>query len=138
MYQDDSYTIKKMAHGDSELWTTLCPFAVSRQVRKELGIAISSDENYTWLVALDNESNTVAIAAVEFCNGSKAIFRHAYVVENHRGHGLYLRLLQLREKIAVGRRAVTTVNKDAFDIVSKAGYAEVAKRGKYTTMEKQL
>lgn len=138
MYQDDKYTIKKMTHGNPKLWQALCPLAVSRKARKELGIAISSDENYTWLVVFAGDESVAAIAAVEFCNGSKAIFRHAYVVEGHRGCGLYTKLLDLREQLAVGKRVIITVNENTIDVVLKAGYTEIGKRGKYTTVEKQL
>lgn len=137
MCQDDRFTIKEIKHGD-KLWSLLCPFAVSRQVRKELGIAISSDENYTWLFAFDHSNNVAAIAAVEFCNGSRAIFRHAYVVKEYRGSGLYKRLLELREQLAKGKRAIITVNHDILATVLSEGYMEIGKRGKYTTVEKQL
>lgn len=136
MYQDDEYTIKQVAHGD-ELWPLLCPFAVSRKVRDELGIAISSDENYVWFFVLDSD-NVVGFAAVEFCNGSKAKFRHAYVTEHHRGRGIYKWLLKAREDISSGKLAIIIVNNDTLEITSRLGYSIKNKRGKYTTLEKQL
>jgi hypothetical protein len=137
IHQEGSYTVKKAIHGDANLWTALCPFAVSRKVRRELGIAISSDENHVWFLVFD-KSNCVAIAAVEFCNGSKAKFRHAYVVDEHRERGLYKLLLDLREKTATGKQVTLTVTVDALSIVLKAGYIKIGRRGKYTVASKQL
>lgn len=115
------------------------PFLVSRDVRRELGVPISSDENYRWVIAMKSGS-VVGFAAVELL-GDIAQLRHAYVVPECRGLGIYGDMITSREKIArrSGCRTLKAVaSPNSVDALERRGYKRIKKRGKYTVMEVAL
>jgi len=131
-------TYETMVQGE-RFYLLLGPFLISRKVRRELGMAISSDENYRWIVALDGE-RAVGFGAVELC-GEAVQLRHAYVIPEARGQGIYGEMIRRREDLAraAGFTLAQTVAAPAsVPALEKHGYAAIGSRGQYTIMEKTL
>ena len=127
--------IKQYAHGEGDFWCKMGPFFASRQVRNELGIAMSSDESYTWFVAF-NGDEVVGFAAVEITGGT-AVLRHAYVNPANRANGIYAKMLEARMVSGKGRASLikVTANVDSIEHLRGHGFTAVSTRGQYTNME---
>jgi len=138
LVENEEFKIVKMEHGESGFWDALGPFFASRDVRKELGIAMSSDENYVWFVALSGDNKVAGFAALE-CKGSRADCHHLYIVPEFRNRLLFPALFKTREKYAWGkgiRRIIVVSNPATSHWMPNLGYTEKSKRGKYTRWEK--
>lgn len=131
-------TYKTLEQG-REFYVLMGPFLVSRAVRRELGIAISSDEHYRWVLALDGDT-VAGFAAVELY-GDTAQLRHVYVVPEYRGRGVCSELVEAHEEIArkAGFASIEAVVAPTLRaLLDKRGYEQVGNRGKYAIMEKSL
>ena len=123
--------IETFHHGDRDLWCLLGPFFASPEVRRELGLPLTSEEGYVWWAALDGEE-VIGFAALKV--GRRAVeFRHAYVLSQYRGRGIYGRLFAAR--LAYGRELrrplVATVNDHSLPVFLAHGFAVASRRGKY-------
>jgi hypothetical protein len=56
--------VKTMSQDSEGFWQLMGRFFADRCVRKELGMAMSSDERYTWFVAIDGNTVLGFCAAV--------------------------------------------------------------------------
>jgi GNAT superfamily N-acetyltransferase len=125
--------IKETNHNDESFRIDMFPFFASRAVRRELGIALSSEDSYVWFIAYIDD--VVAGFAALDVKGTE--LRHAYIVPEHRGKGIYTQLLDARLKKAreLGLHTLKCVAApDSVAILQKAGFAESGNRGKYTIM----
>jgi N-acetylglutamate synthase-like GNAT family acetyltransferase len=123
----------------SDFYLALGPFLVSRDVRRELGMPISSDKTYRWIVAFDKD-NVAGFAALEL-RGEWAQLRHAYVVSSYRGQGIYSELLKRRLNLAREKGIVTVkvvASPASVEVLRRYGFEKVGSRGKYTRMEVSL
>lgn len=133
-----SHEIITLRHGEGEFWNLIGPFAFSRAVRRELEIAMSSDENYIWLIAVQ-DGDVLGFAALEI-DGDTAVFRHAYVVPAHRSDGLYGELLAARMTLARqhAKQAKVSTHGDNVAIFERMGFKTETMRGKWHYMEMTL
>jgi len=128
--------IKQYQHGEGDFWQRMGEQFASPVVRRELGRAMTSVPEYVWWVALEDDQ-VVGFAALAPQHDDSAELRHAYVMPEHRGQGLYCKLLEAR--IEYGREhfaRLYTVATDASKPGLEAhGFVEIGKRGRYTRME---
>lgn len=84
------------ADGDAELYLRLGPFAVSRQVHKEMDGPLFSAPGVKWFFALD------AGRVIGFCSlrtePAAYWFDYVYVIPERRGQGVHRRLAQARQE----------------------------------------
>lgn len=133
------FTIRKTNDADPSFRIDIYPFLVSQEVRRELGIAISSTPEYIWFLAYDGK-RLGAFAALE--PGETAQLRHAYVSPEYRKQGLYGQLLDLRieeaQRLEATKSIKTVAAPSTAEIFENHGFCLVARRGKYTIYEKDL
>lgn len=132
--------IVRYQHGEGDFWQRMGPFLVSSAVRRELGTAITSDEHTVWWLAIDDENRAIGFAAAR-CRKDVCEMRHAYVIPEARGQGVYhalceARLSECREWGA--RIARATVNARSLPVYLDLGFRPVSTRGQYTIVEKEL
>ena len=124
--------IKRYGHGEGDFWSMMGPFFASAKVRRELGGAMSSDENYTWWVAIDDNSQVAGFVAVEI-KDNKAVFHHGYVAPDHRDNQVYRSLFLERLKYTKDRviKIKVTVAQSNVDIFLENGFVETKRNGQY-------
>lgn len=112
----------------------------SRDVHRELGTAVISEHGYTWFIAM-TRGKLAGFAAVEE-KGTKAIFRHAYVLPSYRGQGVYTLLLNAREGFVQNNLDLmlmeTTAAPDSYQKLKSADWSDHRQRGKYMVMHKEV
>jgi GNAT superfamily N-acetyltransferase len=131
--------IQKMKQEDEGFWQLMGPYLVSNDVRKELGMAISSDTSYTWFLAVEDGKCIGFCAAKEinsatYFKGPGLEFRHRYVDPDRRGNGIGKKLMEARLKFAEGRNVKATVTPDSQPTYEKLGFKKVFQRGQYPLM----
>lgn len=131
--------ISQYHHSDEKLWCKIGRYFASREIRAELGGAMSSDDNYHWFIATDKQGEVTGFAAVEL-KKSGAWFRHSYVFEASRHNGVYGELLKARMSFVKQQgpdacpMITCTATEDSLQSLLKIGFVFVGKRGKYTTL----
>lgn len=132
--------IRRYAHGEGDFWYRMGPFLASAAVRRELGAPISSDENTTWWLAIDDANNTIGFVAAHSRKGVWE-FRHDYVVPDARGMDVYRALFRARLEACSqsgASMAKATVNARSLPIYREHGFVPVSQRGQYTVVQKEL
>jgi GNAT superfamily N-acetyltransferase len=121
-------------------WPTVGPLFCAREVHRELGTAVTTDKSYTWFLAF-KDGNLAGFAAVE-AKAGKAMLRHAYVLPQYRGNGVYRLLLEAREAFVAQNPSLmlmeTTAAPDSYKALKAAGWADHRQRGKYVVMHKEV
>ncbi len=129
-------------HRDWEFYLRIAPFALDRNVTKELhdlkygGIY---DEDYaTWFVAISENQETLGFAAL-FEKKKEIYLDHCFVSKENRGKGigkkLFAKRLDVAKSIADGRPIKgITMNPVQYEIYLKHGFRLASKRGKYYWM----
>lgn len=133
-----SFSFRETSDSDPSFRIDIYPNLVSHEVRRELGVAISSTPEYIWFLAYDGEY-LAAFAALE--PGKIAQLRHAYVLPRYRQQGLYRKLFDLRMAKAreIGAKAIRTIAAPSTAIIFKRyGFRLVQERGRYKIYEKVL
>jgi len=134
--KEGCFLLEEYKHTDKQLWWVLGSLVTSRTIRKELGIVISSDDNYTWWVA-KWEGIVVGFGAVALRKEVATLY-HSYVFENFRNRGIYSLMLKRRVEFIKTqkniKKIVTTATKYSKPILEKFGFYETSKRGKYFNM----
>lgn len=133
-----NYQVEILRHGDPEekqrLFCTLGEFFASAQIRRELGIAMTSDERYVWFVAREEGEEEVTGFAALRIDGEKADLCHAYTFEDWRGNGVNWMLVLRRIDYAVENGAYTmtvTVHPDREAVYVNAGFELQRRSGQY-------
>lgn len=122
--------IKEFNQEDAGFWQLMGRHFASPVIRRELGVAMSSDESYVWLLAMDGDS------LVGFCaiapQTNKASIRHLYVFPASRGKKIGTRLVSYAAKIPTKTAKVATVSQQCLGIWARCGFQESGKvRGQY-------
>jgi GNAT superfamily N-acetyltransferase len=135
--------IRQFTQNDSGFWQLMGPFLVDNQVRKELGMAISSDSSYTWFLAV-LDSQCIGFCAAKrinsatYFNGDGFEFRHRYVKRGYRGKGIGRKLMDARLEFADGSNIKSTVTPGSQATYERLGFKKVSQKGKYPLMVKVL
>ena len=130
--------IKKYDHAQRGFWQRMGPFFASASVQRELGVRMTSDDSYTWWLALDESSGVAGFAAAEEQKNGVVILRHAWVRREHRENGIYEDLFDRRLsdlKDAGHDRFRVTTKGNALELIKRKGFEEAGGRGSYTTLE---
>ena len=128
--------VKRYAHGEGDFWQRMGPFLASAQVRRELGVAITSDEKTVWWLAIDG-SDILGFCAARV-QGDVCHLRHDYVVPGARGNGIYRALFSARLEGCQGMGKVmrATVSKNSLPQYLGSGFVATGTRGQYTIVER--
>jgi len=133
-----SFVIIQTSEEDPFFFLDMGPYLVSREVRRELEIAITSTSDYLWYLVYDGDV-LIAFAALEM--GEPMLLRHAYVSPDYRENGLYKRLLDIRLSEAKRMNAKTvrvTAGPLTVEMFKESQFDLVKTRGKYKVYEKRL
>lgn len=85
--------IKKYKHS-KELMILLAPYALNKEVHKELGYPIFSSINHTWYLLFKDEILIGFCSAINKKNNIS--FNHDFIDKNFRGKGYYKKLFNER------------------------------------------
>lgn len=125
--------VKSFNQSGKGFWSLMGPMFASALVKRELGISMSSDETYTWFLALDGRQLIGFCAVTPEKSGSR--LRHVYVLPEFRDSGVATQLVEAA--IAASEKPLhLSVRKDEADFYEKFGFASTGKaRGQYVEME---
>lgn len=124
--------VEKMVQTDEGFWFLMGPFFASAKVKRELGIAMSSDESYTWFLALDKGEVLGFCAMTKERKGSR--LRHVYVVEEHRKRKVATQVVGVALTMSL-KPISLTVKADDVSFYEKMGFSAAGKgRGSYVEM----
>lgn len=130
--------IEQYDHGEGDFWDRLGPYFASREVERELGVSMTSDESHTWWLAFDN-GNLVGFAAAERLKNGINILRHAWVEPEWREEGVYGALVdqRLEDLTSAGETDFrVTVTDDGIERYKDRGFEKARTRGQYTVLER--
>ena len=133
-----SIRIERCDHGEDDFWERLGPYFASRDVERELGVSLTSDESHTWWLAFDNGS-LVGFAAAERLKNGTNILRHAWIEPEWRGEGIHEELVdrRLEDLTEAGETDFrVTVTDDGIERYQNRGFEEARTRGQYTILER--
>lgn len=136
-YRELSYAKKK---DRAAIIRLIGPFAFDPAIRRELGVALTSTENHTWIVVETEQGDVAAFGAV-IVRGSNAELVHAYTTESHRGQGIGKELITRRLKMAeeAGCELARTTDLGGKKIYKEMGFTEKQKgKTKYAIYSKEL
>jgi len=85
----------RYAHGEKDFWQIMGPCFASAEIRRHLGVPLTSDEGYVWFLAM-NGVELSGFAAVKAQKNGICEFKHAYIFGDYRKNGLYTKLLKAR------------------------------------------
>lgn len=115
-------------------FAALGPFLGNHAARREIGAPIEHREGKTWIVALIG-GEPVGCAAV-FLGSSVVELGSAYVLPEHRGRGIYACLIDVRLRLAAGRRIRVIATEASAPALLRRGFVEVGQRGRYHVLER--
>lgn len=122
--------------GDPNFYALVGPFLCRRYIVRETGHPMWDDPEKVWVVRRGGG----AVAAWRAHRGVGCLCS-AYVLQVHRGKGVYRRMVELRERLIVeaGLGAVAAVCTPASaDRLARWGYEQTGTRGSYRIMRRTL
>ena len=123
-----------MSQDAEGFWQLMGRFFADRYVRKELGMAMSSDERYTWFIAIDGATVLGFCAAVATPAGIE--FKHRWVLPSHRGQGIGRALFKARLNFAGDRPIKAIVVPSVQSLFERHGFIKVRQQGRYPVMKR--
>lgn len=126
--------IKTMTQDSEGFWQLMGRFFADRCVRRELGMAMSSDESYTWFVAIDGDTVLGFCAAVATRAGIE--FKHRWVLPSHRGQGIGRALFEARLDFAGDRPIKAVAVPSVQALFERHGFTKVRQQGRYPVMKR--
>jgi GNAT superfamily N-acetyltransferase len=140
---DIAYYLMSSADSPREFYADLGHIFASTEIRKELdGYAINNDDERLWIVTMED------VAVIGFLsfglksnNENQAIFYDAWVHPDRRNNGIYRKLINLSlSKIRKLERSEVLViaNERSLPVLSKCGFTEYRKRGRFTYLRLEL
>lgn len=117
---------------------------VDKEIRKEMGGPLDSNDEWIWLLVLDPADAIVAFACLNcerLATKREVWFDNAYVKPDHRQHGLHAMLTDLRMDLArsVGAQVLKGLARPTAYISFEArGFEVVRQNGQYRTYQKVL
>ena len=136
----DEFTLCQTERGDSDFYSVMGWFFGSRQIARELGMPIYDDDNRTWIVVMFSTADPIACSSIEI-KGDRAAIKSAWVKPEHRGKGIYNKMLAERLKIAesAGIKVITaTATEFSKNALIKHGFENIGMRGRYYLMRKEF
>lgn len=122
--------VEQFNQEDEGFWELMGRYFASAKVKRDLGIAMNSDETYQWFLAFIGDRLAGFCALSPAKTGTD--LKHLYVVE---GEGVETQLLGCA--IAAASKPLrATVREDEFALYEKQGFKVVKRRGQYIQIER--
>jgi N-acetylglutamate synthase-like GNAT family acetyltransferase len=120
--------IERMTQSDNGFWELMGPFFASASIRRDLGIPMSSNQSYSWFLAIAGD-------VVGFCAtvpmADCVVIKHLYVTEKMRRQGIGGRLINSAVASSKGRK-IATISSKYLSLWSKCGFSSTGvTRGQY-------
>lgn len=113
---------------DKAFWEIMGPWFASAKLKRDLGIAMSSDDSYLWFIAFSDRRLVGFCAVVP--RKKSAELKHLYVLSEAQSMGVETQLLGMA--IASTASALkATVRKDELPHYEKQGFKVTSNRGSY-------
>lgn len=123
--------VEKYAQSGEGFWELMGPMFASAKVKRDLGIAMSSDESYQWFLAF-NGSELAGFCAV-VPGKSVDYLKHLYAID-----GAKVEVLLLGSAIAASTKTIQATAKESeVHHYLKQGFKEVKQRGQYKILERK-
>jgi GNAT superfamily N-acetyltransferase len=120
--------IQKFNQEDPDFWLLMGRNFASAAIRRELGVPMSSDESYLWLLAMES-GKVIGFCAIA-TNKKGDTIRHLYVVAEKRGQGIGGKLI--KKAASTKSPKVATVSSKCLSLWSRCGFSPTgAERGQY-------
>lgn len=131
--------VHMLTNKEKDFYYFMGPFLSRRPIVKELGNSIWDDDNKIWFVYMDNFH--VRGFASLFIHKNRGHLQSVYVLPNYRNTKIGTTILD--EVIVFCRenkveRIKSTVSLAGLALHKNFGFEKMAKKGKYTKMEKEL
>lgn len=127
--------VERYNQEDEGFWGLMGRYFASAKVKRELGVAMSSDETYSWFVAFKDGDLAGFCAMSPEKHGSR--LRHVYVLPEHRSNGIATQLVGVA--IAGSPKPIAlTVRKSEAAFYSRFEFKPNGKtRGQYIDLVKE-
>lgn len=131
-----------LSHGNPEqkrrLFCLIGEYFASASIRREFERPMSSDEAYTWIVALDGDT-VAAFSAIKIAKNGNAELVHAYTFPAYRCQGINRHMGEMRIELAkqLGAKSVHTTI-DPARLAKYSGFAPDIQKGKWLVIKKVL
>ena len=126
--------IQTMSQDSEGFWELMGRFFADRGIRKELGMAMSSDERYTWFIAVEDSAVLGFCAAVDMHAGVE--FKHRWVLPSRRDQGIGRALFEARLNFAGDRPVKAIVVPSVQALFERHGFVKVRQQGRYPVMKR--
>ncbi len=126
-----------------EFWTLMGSWFASKEVAESLGESIYDNEDIIWTLAIINEK-VVGFGAIDLSHSDKkiALLNYGFMQKDFRSTGIYKRILESRIKLIMEDTDAETIKAlctgDSAPTLSKLGFSEKSKRGRYTWFVKEV
>lgn len=133
---------KILSHADKaqrrELFALIGEYFASAAIRRDLGRPMSSDDSYTWIIAMDGDT-VAGFSAIRLYKDMVAELVHAYTMPDYRGQGINKAMVDLRMEVAkqLGAKSVHTTI-DPNRLSKYPGFAPKTTKGKWLVIRKVL
>lgn len=122
--------IEKMSQSDEGFWILMGPFFASAKVKRDLGIAMSSDESYRWIIALE-KGEMVGFVAIVPGKGCEQV-KHLY--STNSDSAVLAKLLKAATKTK--QRKLATVLPEDLPLWEAHGFINTGKtKGRYVEVQ---
>lgn len=128
--------IQVMTNKDDGFYELMGPFLANRAVVKDLGYPIYDDNDKTWFIAIEGKS-VVGFCYRQETKAGKYQIGSCYVLESHRGRGVFNQLLGAAVSSVAGTVSLTTNHPAVKTALVKRGFDGKTTRGSYTTYERR-
>lgn len=126
-------TIKMVKDKDDGFWPLMGPMFASAEVRRSLGVSMSSDDSYSWVVGM-SKSKLVGFCAVT-PDKSGVRLRHLYVNPDKRGSGFGSQLIRRVVSDFAQTPIIVWAKSDMCGFYERFGFVSSGKsRGRYSEM----
>jgi GNAT superfamily N-acetyltransferase len=111
------------------------------EIRKELdGYPINNDAERMWIAAFEGE-RLIGFRSFGYKNDENAVFFDSWVHPDFRHNGVYRTMIDLaiKEIRKTGRTSINAIaNEKSLPILSKKGFEETHKRGRFTYLRMEI
>lgn len=131
--------IKIIKHS-KELFCLIGEYFASATIRKIFGEPMTSDEGYTWFLAMDGDT-VQGFAAVRITPKNTGELNYCYVLPEYRGSGIATSLLNRRIAFLKEnsiKTAESIIVDSRLETFTKYGFEKIGNRGRYIKIRKSL
>lgn len=138
---DIAYYLMNSADSPQEFYADLGHIFASAEIRKDLdGYPINNDDERLWIIAFDGD-RVIGFRSLGYKNDDEAVFFDSWVHPDFRHNGIYRTMIDfaVKEIRKAGRTSVNAIaNEKSLPILTKKGFEETRKRGRFTYLRLEL